>query len=136
MVSCGVLSWGNGAGGEDGAAEEASHLKAVDKASDAHIPTQHGVELGGGAEDSGEVVDGIDVVLLHGSGNLHDLGGVDALHGAALVGVALQRTEVAADNIVVTINVSQITGQLGTNLSAGTNYQNSFHCSTVLNASI
>jgi len=122
----------NGAGGEDGAAEKAGHLKAVDEAADAHIPAEHGVELGGGAEDGGEVVDGVDVVLLYSSGYLHDLGRVDALHGATLVGVALEGTEVAADNVVVTINVSQITGQLGTNLSAGTNYKYSLHCGIVL----
>ena len=122
----------DGTRGEDGAAEEAGNLKAVDQRADAYVPTQHGVELGGGAQDGGEVVDGVDVVLLHGSGYLHDLRRVDTLNGTALVGVALQRTKVAAHNIVVTIDVSQITGQLGTYLSAGTNYKYSFHCCNIL----
>ena len=127
VVGSGGTEGADGRGSEDGAAEEACHLEAVDQGADADVPTEHGVEFGGGAEDGGEVVDGVDVVLLHGSGNLHDLGGVNALHGAALVGVAFEGTEVAAHDVVVAINVSEITCELGTNLSARTDDKNLFH---------
>ena len=117
----------DGTGGEDGTAEQACHLETVHQASDTDVPSQHGVELGSGAEDGCQVVDGVDVVLLHRSGNLHDLCTVDTLDRTTLVGVAFERTEVAANDVAVAIGVAQHAGQFGTNLSAGTNNKNFFH---------
>lgn len=129
----GVVAGGGGAegsdagGGEDGAAEEASHLEAVDEGADADVPAEHGVELSGSAEDGGEVVDGVDVVFLHSFGNLHDLGGVDALDGAALVVGTFEGTEVGADDVVVAVDITQVACEFGADLSAGTYDKNIFH---------
>ena len=137
-VLWGIVMRRRGAEGSDtrrreyGTAKQTGHFETIHQRANAHIPSQHRIQLGCGTQDSGQVVDSVDVVLLHGSGNLHNLGAVDALHRAALVGVALQRTQITAHDIAVAVNVSQITCQLGTYLSAGTHDKDFFHRYSIL----
>ena len=66
----------NRAGGEHGALALASHLEGVHQAANTYLPSQQWLALGNGRQQGCQVVDGVDVIFLHGIGNLLGIGDV------------------------------------------------------------
>ena len=64
------------------------HFENVDQAVHLDVPGLERQALGGGGEQGGEVVDGVDVVFVHDLGDLLGVADVGLLGGAALEQVA------------------------------------------------
>ena len=88
------------AGGEDGAVLLAGNLQDVDEAVHLDVPGQQGLRLGNGREQGGEVIDGVDLVLVHNRSQLGGVGHVGLLCRAAFQQDALRLAafDVTGDN--------------------------------------
>ena len=107
------------AGRKDCALVLAGYLKDVPEAVDADAPGQAGLRLSHHGQEGCEVVDSVDIVLLHGIGDAFRLDDVGQGARTALQQFALRlgSGDVACHNVFVSVNASQVHGQLRTNLS-------------------
>ncbi len=93
------------AGREDRAVVLAGHLEDVPQTVDADAPGQTWLALGYHGEQGGQVVDGINVVFLHGVGYLLGIGDVGKGHGPRLAKCPfrLSARDVASHHMLVAI---------------------------------
>lgn len=135
MVSCGVWSAGvrdragDGRGCEDGALLFARHFEHVPQPVHTDVPSQFGLVLCHHRKQRSQVVDRIDVVLLHHGGNGGSVGHIANFAGTALAQhfVGFSTRDVAGHDIVVAVNAAKFHGEFRTDLSGGTDDQNFFH---------
>ena len=136
MVSCGV--WSAGVSGPKQAMDEgvktahccsARHFEHVPQPVHTNVPSQFGLVLCHHRKQRSQVVDRIDVVLLHHGGNGGSVGHIANFAGTALAQhfVGFSTRDVAGHDIVVAVNAAKFHGEFRTDLSGGTDEPEFFH---------
>ena len=134
VLRCAVFRsvWSEGADGawcEHGAFEFAGHLQGVHQSADTDFPGQQRFVLCHGAEQGGEVVDGVDVVFLDGVGDLLCVGDVHFHRGSRFeqFSFRLGAFDVSGNDVSGRVGVSQFHCQFRADLSGGADNQYVFH---------